>query len=213
MIEHAVYTPRTFSLRGLQGISDQTLEQHFKLYEGYVKQTNLLNEQINNFLKDGKIDQEERPAYSELTRRLGFEYNGMVLHEFYFENLTSESPGDPDSGSPFYQATQQSFGSFDLWKMDFTNVAKMRGVGWAICYRDPTNGKLSNHWISLHENGNIAGFSPLLVLDVWEHAFMLDYTASGRGKYIEAFFSNVHWNVIESRLRVMEHNYAGSTQR
>ena len=213
MIEHFTYKPRTFALSGLQGISDQTLEQHFKLYDGYVKQTNLLNEQISTFLKDGKIDAEEKPAYSELTRRLGFEYNGMVLHEFYFENLTSESSGDPDSDSPFYQATQQSFGSFDLWKTDFINVAKMRGVGWAICYRDPSNGKLSNHWISLHENGNIAGFSPLLVLDVWEHAFMLDFTASGRGKYIEAFFSNIHWDVLENRLHMIENIHAGSSRK
>jgi Fe-Mn family superoxide dismutase len=210
-IKHFTYKPRIFDLHGLQGISDQTLEQHFKLYEGYVKQTNVLNEQINDMLKDGRIDQEEMPAYSELNRRLGFEYNGMVLHEFYFENLTRQGSDDPHSDSPFYQAAQNSFGSFDLWKTDFMSVAKMRGVGWAICYRDPVNGKLSNHWVSLHENGNIAGYAPILVLDVWEHAFILDFTASGRGKYIEAFFANVNWKAVEGRLRMIESIYAGSS--
>lgn len=76
------YTPKQFALNGLNGISDRALEMHFKLYEGYVKETNNLNEQIASFLADGKVDQEEMPAYSELTRRLGFEYNGMVLHEY-----------------------------------------------------------------------------------------------------------------------------------
>jgi superoxide dismutase, Fe-Mn family len=210
MLKHFTYKARTFDLHGLQGISDETLEQHFKLYEGYVKQTNVLNEQIAALLKDGKIDQEEMPAYSEFNRRLGFEYNGMVLHEFYFENLIANRQGDPRPDSAFYQAAQNSFGSFDLWKTDFMSVAKMRGVGWAICYRDPVNGKLSNHWVSLHENGNIAGYAPILVLDVWEHAFILDYTASGRGKYIEAFFSNVNWGAVEGRLRMIENIYAGS---
>jgi len=150
------------------------------------------------------------PAYSELKRRLGFEYNGMVLHELYFENLATNRPEDPGPDSPFTQAAQDSFGSFDLWKIDFMSVAKMRGVGWTIGYLDPDNGKLSNHWISLHENGNIAGFAPLLVLDVWEHAFILDFTASGRGKYIEAFFSNVDWETVEERLRMVRNTYSGS---
>lgn len=211
MIKHYTYKPRTFALHGLKGISDQTLEQHFKLYEGYVKQTNVLNEQIQDLLKDGKIDQEEMPAYSELTRRLGFEYNGMVLHEFYFENLTANGAGEPPSESPFHQAAENSFGSFELWKTDFMSVAKMRGVGWAICYRNPVNGQLSNHWVSLHQNGNIAGYAPILVLDVWEHAYMLDYSASGRAEYIKAFFANVNWGTVDGRLRMIENIYAESS--
>lgn len=193
------YEPKTFPLSGLHGISDQTLEVHFKLYEGYVKETNHLHEKLSEFLADGKVDQEEMPAYSELNRRLGFEYNGMVLHEYYFGNLTRSGGGDPANRSAFYTAAARTFGSYDIWKVDFVGVGKMRGVGWAICYQDPMTGRLSNHWITLHEVGNIAGFKPILVMDVWEHAYLLDYKPADRGKYIEAFFANVCWDTVERR--------------
>ncbi len=208
MITNAPYEAKQFNLSGLTGISDQTLEMHFKLYEGYVKETNRLTEKISQFLKDGKVDQDEMPAYSELKRRLGFEYNGMVLHEYYFGNVKRGGSADPDKTSTFYQAAEQSFGSYDVWKTDFVSIGKMRGVGWAICYEDPTNGQLSNHWISLHQIGNVAGFNPVLVMDVWEHAFLLDYKPAERPKYIEAFFSNIDWEVTEGRLRHGKHNSA-----
>ena len=195
------YKARQFNLSGLTGISDRTLDMHFKLYEGYVKETNILTEQITEFLKDGKVDQEEMPAYSELKRRHGFEYNGMVLHEYYFGNLKRPGGGDPERTSLFFKATESSFSSYAIWKADFISVGKMRGVGWAICYQDPASGRLSNHWITLHEVGNVAGFNPTLVMDVWEHAFILDYKPAERGKYIEAFFSNIDWSAVEERLR------------
>jgi Fe-Mn family superoxide dismutase len=197
-----LYQARQFNLSGLKGISDQTLEMHFKLYEGYVKETNKLTERIDEFISDGNVDQDEMPAYSELTRRLGFEYNGMVLHEYYFDNLISGGgTGDPDRSSQFLKAAEASFGNYDIWKADFVGIGKMRGVGWAICYQNPTNGRLSNHWITLHETGNVAGFNPILVMDVWEHAFLLDYKPAERPKYIEAFFSNIAWNEVEKRLQ------------
>ena len=196
-----IYKPRQFDLSGLNGISDETLEMHFKLYEGYVKETNNLTERINEFIADGKVDQEELPAYSELTRRLGFEYNGMVLHEYYFDNLTSGGgTGDPAKTTEFVKAAESAFGTYDIWKADFVGIGKMRGVGWAICYQNPANGRLSNHWITLHETGNVAGFTPILVMDVWEHAYLLDYKPAERPKYIEAFFSNIDWKTVEGRL-------------
>jgi len=196
------YKAREFNLSGLTGISDETLEMHFKLYEGYVKETNNLTEKISEFIKDAKVDQEEMPAYSELSRRLGFEYNGMVLHEYYFDNLKSGGgPGDPAKTSQFARAAKASFGSYEIWKADFVGIGKMRGVGWAICYQNPSNGRISNHWITLHETGNIAGFDPVLVLDVWEHAYLLDYKPAERPKYIEAFFANIDWTTVEKRLR------------
>lgn len=202
MITKETYKPRQFDLSGLRGISDQTLEMHFKLYEGYVKETNNLTERISAFLQDGKVDQEEMPAYSELTRRLGFEYNGMVLHEYYFGNMKKGSTTtDPEQASPFRSAAEESFGSYDIWKADFVGIGKMRGVGWAVCYVNPANGRLSNHWITLHEVGNVSGFNPVLVMDVWEHAFLLDYKPAERPKYIEAFFSNIDWAACDSRLR------------
>jgi superoxide dismutase, Fe-Mn family len=196
------YKAREFNLGGLNGISDETLEMHFKLYGGYVKETNKLTEAITKFIQDGNVDQEEMPAYSELTRRLGFEYNGMVLHEYYFDNLKSGSgSGDPDRTAAFAKAAESTFGSYEIWKADFVGIGKMRGVGWAICYQNPSNGRLSNHWITLHETGNVAGFDPVLVMDVWEHAYLLDYKPAERPKYIEAFFSNIDWTVVEKRLR------------
>jgi superoxide dismutase, Fe-Mn family len=201
MINTNSYQAKQFNLSGLNGISDRTLEMHFKLYEGYVKETNNLTEKISEFLKDGKVDQEEVPAYSELTRRLGFEYNGMVLHEYYFGNMKRDGSGDPEKSSAFFRAAEASFGSYDIWKADFVGIGKMRGVGWAICYENPANGRLSNHWISLHETGNVAGFNPVLVMDVWEHAFLLDYKPAERPKYIESFFSNIAWNVCDERLK------------
>jgi Fe-Mn family superoxide dismutase len=199
-----LYKPQQFNLSGLKGISDETLEMHFKLYEGYVKETNKLTERISEFLADGKVDQDEMPAYSELTRRLGFEYNGMVLHEYYFGNMKKEGTGDPSKTSPFFKAAEASFPSYDIWKADFVGVGKMRGVGWAICYQNPANGRLSNHWITLHETGNVSGFVPVLVMDVWEHAFILDYKPADRPKYIEAFFSNIDWNAVAGRLQTEE---------
>jgi superoxide dismutase, Fe-Mn family len=201
MIPRKEYTAKQFNLSGLKGISDQTLEMHFKLYEGYVKETNNLTAKISEVLSDGKVDQEEMPAYSELTRRLGFEYNGMVLHEYYFGNMKKDGAGDPGKDAQFYKAAETSFGSYDTWKADFVSIGKMRGVGWAICYEDPTNGLLSNHWITLHQIGNVAGFNPVLIMDVWEHAFLLDYKPAERPKYIEAFFSNIDWNAVEERLK------------
>ncbi len=195
------YKPREFNLSGLNGISDKTLEMHFKLYEGYVKETNNLTERIAKFLEDGKVDQEEMPAYSELTRRLGFEFNGMVLHEYYFENMKKGGNVDPETNSAFVRAAESSYGSYEIWKADFVGIGKMRGVGWAMCYQDPSNGNLSNHWITLHQVGNVAGFTPILVMDVWEHAFLLDYKPAERPKYIEAFFSNIDWNAVENRLK------------
>lgn len=199
MIATEPYRPKQFNLSGLKGISDQTLEMHFKLYEGYVKETNNLSEKIAEFLKDGKVDQEEMPLYSELKRRLGFEFNGMVLHEYYFENMQKDGPGDPTGGS-FIAAAEASFGSYDIWKADFVNTGKMRGVGWAATYQDPSNGQISNHWINLHETGNVAGFTPILIMDVWEHAFIKDYAPVDRPKYIEAFFSNINWDAVRGRL-------------
>src|SRR6476659_6793294 len=175
MTGNTQYKAKQFDLSGLNGISDSTLEMHFKLYEGYVKEANHLKERISEFLRDGKVDQDEMPAYSELKRRLGFEYNGMVLHEYYFANLKRDGGGQPPAKSSFAKAATSSFGDYDVWKADFSGIGKMRGVGWAICYQNPANGRISNHWITLHETGNVAGFNQILVMDVWEHAFLLDY--------------------------------------
>jgi Fe-Mn family superoxide dismutase len=190
------YQAKGFNLSGLNGISDKTLEMHFGLYQGYVNSTNKLNEEIAELIDQKKI---KDPAFSELSRRLSFEYNGMVLHEYYFGNMVK----DGSNVTPkFKDAAERSFGDFETWKSDFVGIGLMRGVGWAICYQDPNSGNISNHWVSLHENGNIAGFTPVLVMDVWEHAFLLDYKPADRSKYIESFFSNIDWNAVNKRLKI-----------
>ena len=190
------YKPRQFNLSGLKGISDQTIEMHLGLYEGYVKNTNELTEKLMEMTQKKHATAKD-PAYAEITRRLGFEYGGMILHEYYFENLTPNGKGTLDK--QLKSAFEKSFGTFDVWKEDFTAVGGMRGVGWAVLYHDPVTQQLSNHWIALHHIGVPSGFKPVLVMDVWEHAFLLDYKPSERSKYIDAFFSNINWDVMQQR--------------
>jgi Fe-Mn family superoxide dismutase len=191
------YIAKDFShLKGLTGISDQTLEIHLALYAGYVKNANLLNDRVSGLIATG---QSGSPEYAELKRRCGFEYNGMRLHELYFGNLTTK-PNKLRKNSRLARALAASFGSVEKWQEDFAKLGSIRGVGWAVLLKDPTTGALSNHWITLHEEGNVAGFVPVLVMDVWEHAWLLDYKPADRPKYIEAFFANVDWSAANRRL-------------
>src|SRR5205823_4521539 len=144
---------------------------------------------------------ERNQRFRMLTRRLGFEYNGMILHEYYFENLRRAADPKPPASSGLAQAIGSSFDSIDQWLTDFHAIGEMRGVGWVILFEDPMTDRLSNHWITLHQEGIPAGFKPLLVMDVWEHAFMRDYKATERKKYVEAFFRNIDWALVERRLQ------------
>jgi Fe-Mn family superoxide dismutase len=191
------YAVREFNhLRGLKGLSDAQLEQHFKLYEGYVKQTNLLREQISELVAKGQTD---TPVFAELNRRLPFEQNGMVLHEYYFENMTPNGGEMPKDGA-FAKAIERDFGSIENWTKDIMGMARMRGVGWVLTLQDPSNGWLMNRWVTLHQDGNIAGYRPVLVLDVWEHAWTVDYKPTERAKYLDAWFQNVNWKVVDGRV-------------
>ena len=195
------YSPRDFSkVRGLTGISDKQIEEHLKLYEGYVKRTNALTEKLFALCNDGKASGAD-PVYAELTRRLGFEYSGMVNHEYYFDNMTAGAQAEAPAGSKFRKAVEDSFGKYDTWLADFRAVATMPGVGWAMTFQDPKTGWLSNHWISLHQDNAPVGFSPIFVMDGWEHAFMRDYLATERAKYLDAFLKNVNWQVVDGRVK------------
>ncbi len=196
-IAYTPYKEHDFShLKNLTGISDKTLEIHLGLYAGYVKNTNLLNEKVIELTEQGKSG---TPEYAELKRRYGFEYNGMRLHEYYFGNLKSGGSELKES-SELGKKLSETYSSIEVWKNDFSKIGAMRGVGWAVLFQDPFTKTLSNHWITLHEEGNVAGFVPILVMDVWEHAFLLDYKPAERPKYIEAFFANVDWDAVEKRL-------------
>ncbi|HET9488692.1 MAG TPA: Fe-Mn family superoxide dismutase [Methylomirabilota bacterium] len=187
-------------LHGLDGISDAQIAEHLQLYAGYVKQVNALNQELAEMRGQGKASG-KNPEFAELTRRLGFEYGGMILHEYYFENLRRAGNAKPPAGSGLAQALDQGYGGVEQWTGDFQAIAEMRGVGWVVLFQDPVTDRLSNHWITLHAEGIPAGFKPLLVMDVWEHAFMRDYKATERAKYVAAFFRNIDWGLVERRLR------------
>ena len=187
-------------LKGLDGISDKQVEEHLALYAGYVKQVNTLNEELAKLRGEGKATG-KNPEFAELTRRLGFEYGGMILHEYYFSNLRKAAEPKPAPNSALATALTDAFGSVDQWREDFQAIGDMRGIGWVILFEDPVTDQLSNHWVTLHQEGIPAGFKPLLVMDVWEHAFMRDYKATEKAKYVEAFFRNVDWAMVERRLQ------------
>jgi Fe-Mn family superoxide dismutase len=191
------YSPRKWSLAGLQGISDETLQIHFGLYEGYVKNTNLLGERIAALRAEGK-NSGANPEFAEIVRRLGWEFDGMRLHEFYFDNLTNK-PSELKSGR-LYESIGQSFGDVERWKKDFAATGGMRGVGWAITYPDPISKQLLNVWVGDHNVGNLAGCEPIVVMDLWEHAWFRDYKPADKGKYVESFIANIDWSACEGRL-------------
>jgi superoxide dismutase, Fe-Mn family len=193
------YEPRRFDLKGLAGISNAQIEEHLALYAGYVAQVNALSRERSEIARGQASG--KSPGFADLTRRLGFEYNGMILHEYYFGNLCPAAEPEPAASSKLGEALAGSFGSVELWRSDFQAIGEMRGIGWVILFQDPVTDRLTNHWITLHQDGIPAGFKPLLVMDVWEHAFMRDYRASERARYVEAFFRNIDWSVVETRLR------------
>jgi Fe-Mn family superoxide dismutase len=176
--------------KALSGISDDQISQHWKLYEGYVKAANGLLEGVAA-AKAGS------PQWAELKRRLGYEVDGVVLHEYYFGNLASGSKLSP--GSDLAGDLNEAWGSIKVWREDFAKTGGMRGVGWAILYHDPATEELFDWWVSSHEQGHPAGFQPVIVLDVFEHAWMVDHGAGGREEYIAAFLENVNWEVVEQR--------------
>ncbi len=180
---------------GLSGISEDQIAQHWKLYEGYVTQVNNLRKELETLMKEGKGG---TPLYADRRRRFGFEYNGMVLHEYYFGNLKARAP-ELSANSALKKEITGQFGTFETFKEDFVNTGASRSIGWAILYLDPATRALNNHFVQLHEEGNVAGFVPILVMDVWEHAYMVDYGAGGRGQYVKAFFGNVNWPAVEKR--------------
>lgn len=199
MNDSFTFKPRRWDLADLHGISNRTLETHFKLYEGYVQNTNLLREQVAEISSRGKPTGLD-PRFAELERRLAFEYNGMRLHEYYFDNLTTK-PNELVKGGGLDESMMHTWGSFGEWRAEFVAMGEMRGVGWVVLAQDPWSGDLSNHWIDLHQNGNVAGFTPILVMDVWEHAWILDYKPAQRAAYVESFFQNVDWALCEVRLQ------------
>ena len=182
-------------LKGTPGFSDSLLENHFTLYQGYVANTNKLAASLFEMMAEGR---EATPEFAELKRRFGFEFNGMRLHELYFGNLGGNRL--PDKQASIYSLIEKEFGKWDEWEKDFKATGKMRGIGWVVLYQDVESGRLFNQRINEHETGHLAGCEPLLVMDVFEHAFISDYGLKS-ADYIEAFFSSIDWQAVDKRLK------------
>ena len=183
------------SLYGTPGFSDGLLKNHFTLYQGYVKKTNELIERIGKYHRE---ESESNPEYMELKRRFGWEFNGMRLHEYYFENMKKEHD-ELESGT-LKEKIESDFGSFELWQKDFITTGAMRGIGWVILAYDLVGDRLLNFWINEHDLGHGAGVVPLLVMDVFEHAYIQDYGLK-KEEYIRAFFQAINWQEVSKRFQ------------
>lgn len=190
------YTAQTFNLPELQGLSEKQIKVHLGLYEGYVKHVNVLREQIADLTA---LDKDKYAfAIMETRRRLGFEFNGMRMHEYFFEQL--EGGGAPLSPeSALGKAVSEKHGSVDAFIAHFTAVGMSRGIGWSVLYADPKGGTLHTAWVADHELGQLGGLPIILAMDMWEHAFMVDYVPAEKKNYIEAFLKNVNFNVALKR--------------
>lgn len=187
-----MYEQKDFShLVGLEGMSDTLLSNHFTLYQGYVKNTNALIEKF-------KTTEVGTPEYGELHRRFGWEWNGMRLHELYFENMTKGGTGLTE-GSELQKVIDYVWGSFDAWQKEFVGIGTMRGIGWVVLVYDPVKKMVFNTWINEHDGGHLAGAKPILIMDVFEHAYMVDYGLK-KADYINAFLKAIDWKTVEERL-------------
>ena len=180
-------------LLGTPGFSDTLMKNHFTLYEGYVKNFNALNDLLVAMEEEGRVG---TPVDAELNRRFGWEFNGMRLHELYFENM--KNGGIRMSESELKKNILQDWGSMEKWEKDFRTMGAMRGIGWVIIYCDRQANRLFNVWVNEHDMGHLTGCIPLLVMDVFEHAYMLDYGLK-RADYIDAFFNAIDWSSVEDR--------------
>ncbi|MBI4720309.1 MAG: superoxide dismutase [Chitinivibrionia bacterium] len=191
-----MYTAKDYSkLIGMEGFSENLLRNHFTLYQGYVTNTNKVLDALAALLKEEKT---ATPEFAELKRRLGWEFNGMRLHELYFENLGGKAAITKDG--TLAKKMAESFGSYEAWEKDFKGVGAMRGIGWAVLYQDNATGGLINFWINEHDVSHPAGCTPILIMDVFEHAWMPDYGLK-RADYIVSFFKNIDWAAVEKRVK------------
>lgn len=191
------FTAKTFVIPALKGISERTIEEHMKLYAGYVNNANLISEKVAELKQDLT---KNGYALSEVNRRFGFEYNGMRNHEVYF-SLFEGGATALSADSLLNKMITETWGSFEVWLTEFKTIAMTRGIGWAILYFDPIEKRLLNAWIDEQHIGQLQGCRPVIALDMWEHSFVADYQPSGKKNYVEDFFTNINWKVAERFLQ------------
>lgn len=189
------YEAQTFAIPEIEGISKATMTNHLGLYQGYVKHVNLIQEKITEMSSDVVAN-----AYTigEMQRRLGFEFCGMRNHEYYFGQLEGGAKALPEG--TLKSKIEVQWGSFETWLDSFTQIAKARGVGWAMLYYDAKTDQLVQTWVDEQHIGQLVGVDIILALDMWEHSYLMDYASADKGKYVDAFFKNLNWEVVASRM-------------
>lgn len=192
------YTAKQFNLPELKGLSEKQIKVHLALYEGYVKHVNLIQETLKGYAAYGdKATEGDKYAMAEMRRRLAFEFDGMRMHEYYFSQFEGEKGGSPESA--LAKAAAEKYGSGEAFLAHIKEVAGTRGIGWVVVYADPIGKTIHTVFVGDHELGQLAGLPIILALDLWEHAYMVDYVPAEKKTYIEAFFDNLNWSVIEDR--------------
>lgn len=192
------YQARTFSIPAIDGISQKQIDAHLKLYEGYVKQTNTLLSELS------RLSSDTANAYlvGELRKRLGFEWNGMRLHELYFEQLEGGT-NSMNADTALFSLLARQFGSYEAWYEAFTHLSG-RGPGWSLLDFDPVTKQFHHVWVEDHHIGHLAGTKVIFALDHWEHAYLLDYTPAEKQKYLDAYFSHVNWEIVSKRFDTLQ---------
>jgi Fe-Mn family superoxide dismutase len=193
------YTTRIFNLPELKGLSKKQIDVHLALYTGYVKHVNLMAETLKGYASYGdKATEGDKYAITELRRRFAFEFDGMRMHEYYFEQFEGGTSAAGPGGNLALAATEK-YGSWDAFIAHIKEVAGTRGIGWVVVYADPRGNTLHTVFVSDHEIGQLSGLPILLAVDLWEHAYMVDYVPAEKKSYVEAFLENVNWSVVETR--------------
>lgn len=188
-----MFIEQSFTIPQLQGMSHKSIEEHLKLYAGYVKNANSIVEKLATL----DIEKDSYTA-GELFRRFSFEYNGMRNHEIYFGLLESGDSGEIHEIAPtLHKALTEQWGSMEVWLEKFKALALTRGIGWAILWYDHKTKTFLTSWVDEQHLGQLQGCSPIIALDMWEHSYVADYQPSGKKQYIEDFFANINWSVAE----------------
>jgi Fe-Mn family superoxide dismutase len=196
-----IYEAKTFTIPPLDGISQKQIDVHLGLYQGYVKHINLLRDQIAELTK---ADPEKYAfAIESVRRRMGFEFNGMRMHEFYFPQFEG-GPSPEPRDSELARALTEKYGTWDDFITHLKKVALSRGSGWCTLAWDQA-GKTPHIWWTVdHELGMLADVEVLLALDLWEHAYMVDYVPAEKAKHIDALLKNLNWKVVEERFNAVQ---------
>ncbi len=194
-----LYTAKKFDIPKLNGLSNESIEDHLWLYNGYVNNFNTMTELLEKELSN---PQGNSHIISEIYRRRSFEFGGMRLHEYYFSQIELGATQINDN-SALAEAIKSQFGSVETMLSQLKTVGMMRGPGWAILYYDTISQQFLMGFTGEQHQGHFVTLPIIIALDVWEHAYIKDYGVSDKGKYIDAYFQNMNWDIIAKRFEAL----------